>query len=449
MRERILAPGFGLLFGLLLHLASGIAVASEPPSIRVQANAPGWITVNYYHSGTGDVSSYRIERQGGASVEMYSPNGQWTDSNLAPSTAYTYRACAVYEEGDPVCSPWITERTLPTPGRPASLDPPGINNVRVDTASIHIEWGPIGDYTRVRVSIRDNGGFRNEVEHRSAAFAYGTQTFTGLQAGTDYYIALRACSYSLLGETCGSPSAERVIRTAEPPPPPPGRPTLKMTRSSITGATTALSLEFSVVVSRANASDRFILYRNDAVLKEIAPSPAPRGWAGAFTDTVPSDQRHQQLYHVCFQGYSPPARVCSDGVVRLVQVEPTPVDTVKPGPSRSAKAAKELFGGQAGPPPAAAPAPHPATCKPGYVWRVARPDDLVCVTPASRSRVAAENRTAAERVQPGGGAYGPNTCRVGFVWREAFNGDGVCVTPDIRSLVREENRLAPSRRIQP
>jgi hypothetical protein len=88
-----------------------------------------------------------------------------------------------------------------------------------------------------------------------------------------------------------------------------------------------------------------------------------------------------------------------------------------------------------------------ATCKSGFVWRVARASDLVCVTPESRARVAEENRTASSRIQPGGGASGPFTCLSGFVWREAFEGDLVCVTPEVRTLVQEENRLAASRRV--
>src|SRR5262249_11321211 len=45
--------------------------------------------------------------------------------------------------------------------------------------------------------------------------------------------------------------------------------------------------------------------------------------------------------------------------------------------------------------PSTAPGGAPRTaCKSGYVWRVARPTDLVCVTPKSRERVAEENRTA-------------------------------------------------------
>ena len=87
----------------------------------------------------------------------------------------------------------------------------------------------------------------------------------------------------------------------------------------------------------------------------------------------------------------------------------------------------------------------PRRCAQGFVWRVARPADLVCVTPEARSRTAEENRRAASRRDPGG-AYGPESCVVGYVWREAFEGDTVCVTPETRTLVREENRLAASRR---
>lgn len=105
------------------------------------------------------------------------------------------------------------------------------------------------------------------------------------------------------------------------------------------------------------------------------------------------------------------------------------------------------------PPPARPPAPppqarvpDPRTCKPGFVWRTARPADLVCVPPESRDRVAAENAAARSKVDPAG-AYGPASCIAGYVWREAFGGDTVCVTPEVRDLVREENRLAPTRRV--
>lgn len=126
-------------------------------------------------------------------------------------------------------------------------------------------------------------------------------------------------------------------------------------------------------------------------------------------------------------------------------------------PTRGSLAASVFAGTRPAPAPAPAPLPAPAaspappasifgaSCKHGYVRRGARATDLVCVTPASRARVAAENRSRAARIQPGGGFYGPNTCRVGFVWREAYVGDLVCVTPVVRAFVRQENQLAAAR----
>lgn len=84
-------------------------------------------------------------------------------------------------------------------------------------------------------------------------------------------------------------------------------------------------------------------------------------------------------------------------------------------------------------------------CREGFVWREAFPGDRVCVPRASRSAAQAENEGAAEK-RVGGAAYGPNTCRPGFVWREADPKDWVCVTQARRDEVQEENRQARSRR---
>lgn len=85
-------------------------------------------------------------------------------------------------------------------------------------------------------------------------------------------------------------------------------------------------------------------------------------------------------------------------------------------------------------------------CVSGFVWRAARPEDLVCVSPVSRATVWQENGSAAQRWDPAG-AYGPKTCVSGYVWREAFEGDVTCVTPQRRDEVREENSFAASRRV--
>ena len=83
-------------------------------------------------------------------------------------------------------------------------------------------------------------------------------------------------------------------------------------------------------------------------------------------------------------------------------------------------------------------------CVQGYVWREAGPGDLVCVTPATRTRAWADNAARFARWVPG--PYGPHTCVNGYVWREAFSGDDVCVTPDIRSQAAADNGQAAVRR---
>jgi hypothetical protein len=85
-----------------------------------------------------------------------------------------------------------------------------------------------------------------------------------------------------------------------------------------------------------------------------------------------------------------------------------------------------------------------ARCLQGYVWREARPGDRVCVLPATRARVRADNAAAAGRWVSG--PYGPHTCIQGYVWREAFPGDDVCVVGAQRTLAGQDNAAAASRR---
>jgi hypothetical protein len=85
------------------------------------------------------------------------------------------------------------------------------------------------------------------------------------------------------------------------------------------------------------------------------------------------------------------------------------------------------------------------TCIEGFVWREAKADDRVCVTPESRYLAALENRQADARRSPNGGAYGPDTCLMGFVWRDGFANDHVCVTGERRTIVAQENAAGPAR----
>ena len=87
----------------------------------------------------------------------------------------------------------------------------------------------------------------------------------------------------------------------------------------------------------------------------------------------------------------------------------------------------------------------PHTCISGYVWREAFKGDDTCVTPSQRTQAASDNNNAALRRNPAKSVYGPNTCAVGYVWREADASDYVCVTPGIRTQVKADNSAAKSR----
>jgi hypothetical protein len=84
------------------------------------------------------------------------------------------------------------------------------------------------------------------------------------------------------------------------------------------------------------------------------------------------------------------------------------------------------------------------TCKQGFVWRSAFPNDHVCVSAKTRDQAKADNAQAAARRRPGGG----DSCKQGFVWREAIPSDHVCVTTQVRAATADDNRHAAERRVQ-
>ncbi|HSB01023.1 MAG TPA: SH3 domain-containing protein, partial [Anaerolineales bacterium] len=133
----------------------------------------------------------------------------------------------------------------------------------------------------------------------------------------------------------------------------------------------------------------------------------------------------------------PPSGTCKDGYVyRLIRnsdkVCVSPASKAQADADNAAASSRKLVNTYG-----------PDACAVGYVWREAYSGDHVCVTAATRSQAAADNAAAASRWVSG--AYGPHTCIAGFVWREATSGDDVCVTGDVRSQAAADNAAASSR----
>jgi len=79
------------------------------------------------------------------------------------------------------------------------------------------------------------------------------------------------------------------------------------------------------------------------------------------------------------------------------------------------------------------------SCEPGYVWRLAGPDDFVCVRPYWAEQAKTDNENNDDNSFDAGGDEG-HKCKEGFEFRYAFPGDEVCVTPDVREATRKQNR---------
>lgn len=93
------------------------------------------------------------------------------------------------------------------------------------------------------------------------------------------------------------------------------------------------------------------------------------------------------------------------------------------------------------------------TCNAGFFWRNAFSGDHVCVTPAVRDQVVAENKADAARVDRSGDRSTANqrlvsrtdNCPAGQVWRLASRTDHVCVTSAAAAQTASDNAAAASR----
>lgn len=296
------------LVGVLFIAMGGRAVAAnDPPGILAVANSSGLITVNYQHSGF-DTVWYDIYRDDLPVYRMYSPSGQYLDTNLPPDTAFVYRVCAVYEDGDEECSPDVVARTQPKQGPSSKLAPPEILGATATENTVTMFWGTTGAYNKLIVGIKDDLG--NWGQEDVTPVPNGSYTFVGLRPGTRYYVMIEACNRGVgLPSTCGGWSAPVVVVTATPtppPPPPPSRPELRI----ISATEASLILGYYVRVP-APHQEKMVLYRDGVRLTELPRKPADGGWTGSFTDKPAA----KHVYKVCIEGSAPPVNLCSENVV--------------------------------------------------------------------------------------------------------------------------------------
>jgi hypothetical protein len=204
---------------LVLGLIATSAQAQEAPRIDLRANAPGWITVYWEHTGK-DVYSFVIERQDPPySDNNILPVGQssnntdsLTDKNLRADTTYKYRVCAVYAYNR-TCSDWKSARTLPPPPPPSGgssggtsskpkheLRTPNLKATTNHPLMILLHWGSDSSdlYTLGNVQLyRDGqiaydakkyGGFAADYQDNGKLYDSANQQWTGqsLRANTEY-----------------------------------------------------------------------------------------------------------------------------------------------------------------------------------------------------------------------------------------------------------------------
>ena len=451
------------------------ASAGEAPGVTVQANAPGWITVNYYHSGLGGVLRYDIQRlDSGVRQTMYSPNGQFTDSNLTPDTEYSYRVCAVFPtEDDPSCSPWFAARTLALPAEPTGMNPPIITNISATPDTVTVSWGATGSYSKILVRIEDDLGNSDQRDVRNIPDR--SFSFPGMRTGARYTVSLKGCGNTLLGSSCGPWSPAAFVTTPAPDDAPaptaPAAPEMTVERTK-----TSVKYINPTLAGVANASRRLdyclhwgtdcgrptanaFCFLMDAampiaasfnLLNDVGPTSiistgeiCEAQECDSFSFITCGAPVNNDVKVLDQRGPGIGAMIPADKTGAIIEDRGVGVAAMTRKPAAEAAIVEDRV---ALPSAALKGASSDKTaCASGYVWRAAQAEDLVCVTPAARARVAEENRLAGERRDPTG-AYGPNTCRPGFVWREAFSGDVACVTPESRALAKDENRLAPSRR---
>ena len=456
-----------------LHPAYG----AEAPSIRVTVNSPGWITVDWTHTGQ-DVESFLVQREQPAYTWVFRTHaGVHTDKGLTADTVYRYRVCADYG-ATTECSEWLAARTMPPqaptaphPKPPPEFVPPG--EAFHEPSRIRIRWKKTGDYERVIVRWRHKTGAGESQADVDSSAPEGSYEVVTPLPGT-YVFILKGCTLNFVGAAnCGDWSAPFEVSTASE-----GVARVDCTPGTLkagsprftangraeyhfenpiptynTPAGVCLGPERTVVASYlvhgtwnpnaqpgawdssgANATESFTMTFGEEFSADRAPRrPLPPG-----TDPTATIAFLARA-HCDRDPWLNPTATCrrtGDNVPQDVRAK-WPALVTEPFPhSRSA-----------------IPPPDRARLLTQYNRLNAQlvgtaPSGSRALEHAGQRRPDDQDLRNGQLQQPRDAAPGvaPGTCRPGYVWREAYPGDLVCVTPETRAQASRDNEEAAARR---
>lgn len=302
------------LFGFGFVPAS--AQAREAPSVAVQSNAPGWVTVIWEHSGKG-ISHYLVQRQQPAYTWVFKTHvGSHTDMGLQAGATYNYRVCAVDADGKETCSPWIKVTTM-APESSGGLAIPTITSREAFPDRIRLSWSSATKYGSFNVRYSEKGARAIQVNVKGSV-TYGAYEARNLLPGRTYVFGVQGCNWGLLGSSC---SGWRTIEvnTPLPPPPPPSAPVIS------TSAATERRIILTWQTNAAERITRTVVERDGRLHDERAAA------TGRLDDTVRPNTVY--TYRVCVTNETGTA--CSDVVTAMAKpVAPSPLANVTFTPSR-------------------------------------------------------------------------------------------------------------------
>lgn len=286
---------FGLLaFGFVPTLVKGL----EDPSVMVQANGPGWITVSWEHTGR-DTAHYLVQRQEPAFTWVFVINTHsHTDMGLKASTTTTI-----------ACAQWITtttkrvrrglalrrwRRKVPTLTRC-----PVYTGHEIAPDRIRISWSSTTRYGSFNVRWSEKGTRAGQHNVRGNGTS-GSFEAHGLVPGRTFVFLVQGCNWGLLGSGC---SGWAVVELSTPLPLPP-RPSAPAVTASASGPS---QIVLSWRVIEAERIGRVVIERDGRkhVEREGAPS--------RYDDSVRPNTEY--AYRVCLANETGTA--CSGAVTAM------------------------------------------------------------------------------------------------------------------------------------